>query len=297
MWVADIGAAKIYAYSMETRTRDTSKEIFSLATDITNPYAIWSDGKTMWVADARSTKLFAYSMSDGSGVLDSYFPSVDPLDSSAVISGIASDGATMWALDQENNRILSFNMPSPAAPQRLTATLLSYDTITLEWDKGSSTVEKYQVRISHDGGTTWFIDWDDIYGSDRNTTGYKAQFLPGDTEYTIQVRAVSPRGAGAAAAITASTTAAARTDSSARSITVDGIEILRFDSDTSGHQHGVANSVSRVTFDVIPNDALGDWGIPGGVADRDLSMDGLQVDLERVDKLSGSAHLVNQPGV
>ena len=144
---------------METRTRDTSKEIFSLATDNTNPYAIWSNGETMWVSDARSTKLFAYSMSEGSGILDSYFPSVDPLDSSAVISGIASDGATMWALDQENNRILSFNMPSPAAPQNLTATLLGYDTITLEWDKGSSTVEKYQVRISGDGGTTWSIDW------------------------------------------------------------------------------------------------------------------------------------------
>ncbi len=188
----------------------------------------------------------------------------------------------MWTLDHENNRILSFNMPSPAAPQNLTATLLGYDSITLEWDAGSPTITKYQHRVSADGGGTWDPDWKDIRDSDSDTTEYRVASLTGDTEYTFQLRAVSPRGGGAAAVLTASTAAAARTDSTLTSITVDGVAVARFDPNGRIYHHGVDHSANQITLDATTTDVLATWAAQtrlGSLTDADPELDGLQINL------------------
>ena len=53
LWVTDITDKMIYAYDLETRTRDTSREFSSSNLAVANgevaPWGIWSDGATMWV--------------------------------------------------------------------------------------------------------------------------------------------------------------------------------------------------------------------------------------------------------
>ena len=57
MWVADWEDAKIYAYTMSTKTRDSAKDFTTLAAAA--PRGIWSDGTTMWAADYVDTKIYA----------------------------------------------------------------------------------------------------------------------------------------------------------------------------------------------------------------------------------------------
>ena len=64
MWVADEDDAKIYAYSMSTKARESAKDFDTLkAAGNRHPRGIWSDGTTMWAADWNDAKIYAYSMS------------------------------------------------------------------------------------------------------------------------------------------------------------------------------------------------------------------------------------------
>ena len=53
-WHTDHGDAKIYAYNMSTKQRDSAKD-FNTLDDAGNddPRGLWSDGSIMWVADER----------------------------------------------------------------------------------------------------------------------------------------------------------------------------------------------------------------------------------------------------
>ena len=61
MWVADWGDAKLYAYDLATKARNTNEDFNTLsAAGNNNPTGIWSDGTTLWVADWIDDKLYAY---------------------------------------------------------------------------------------------------------------------------------------------------------------------------------------------------------------------------------------------
>ena len=92
----------------------------------------------------------------------------------------------------------------PPAPPGLTATG-GDTTIELGWtDPSDSTITKYQVRVSADGGTTWNPAWTDISGSGAGTTSHTLTGLTNDTAYTIELRAVrGESSAGPAASSTA----------------------------------------------------------------------------------------------
>ena len=80
MWVADNADNILYAYDMETKRRDSSKNIdlvkdhgtqsaYDYSVDRnTSPQGIWSDGETMWVAnvagrnDSDEKRIYAYNM-------------------------------------------------------------------------------------------------------------------------------------------------------------------------------------------------------------------------------------------
>ena len=58
-----LGDDKLYAYNLNTKTRDASKDFPTLAGAGNNsPYGIWSDGATMWVADSVDHKVYSYNM-------------------------------------------------------------------------------------------------------------------------------------------------------------------------------------------------------------------------------------------
>ncbi|MDE0471774.1 MAG: cadherin repeat domain-containing protein, partial [Ekhidna sp.] len=61
---------KLYAYTLDTGTRDTAKE-FDLAEENEFPVSLWSDGTTLWVLDADydidldeygDAKIYAYQL-------------------------------------------------------------------------------------------------------------------------------------------------------------------------------------------------------------------------------------------
>ena len=61
MWVADFEDAKLYAYRMSDRSRDSGKDFNTLfAAGNKFPEGIWSAGSTMWVASRDDAKLYAY---------------------------------------------------------------------------------------------------------------------------------------------------------------------------------------------------------------------------------------------
>ena len=95
MWVADRSDARIYAYDMETKVRDMTKEFSSSLQSAgnTSPGGIWSDGATMWVTDVLGARIiYAYNMQTKARDIFKELPlagNIEPLD-------LWSDGTTMW---------------------------------------------------------------------------------------------------------------------------------------------------------------------------------------------------------
>ena len=63
MWVTDNTDDKIYAYRMDDKSRDSSKDINTPgAAGNGGLQGIWSDGTTMWVSDNPDNKIYSYNM-------------------------------------------------------------------------------------------------------------------------------------------------------------------------------------------------------------------------------------------
>ena len=87
----------------------------------------------------------------------------------------------------------------PAAPTGLVATP-GNARVSLAWsDPSDSTISKYQIRRSTDGGTTWNPHWTDIPGSGAATTSHTVTGLTNATSYTFELRAVAGSVNGASA--------------------------------------------------------------------------------------------------
>ena len=99
MWVADDEDDKLYAYTLATRARDTTKE-FSLHTDNGDPWGIWSDATTMWVSDNADGKLYAYTLATGARDTTKEFSL--HADNGAP-RGIWSNGTTVWVADDDDD--------------------------------------------------------------------------------------------------------------------------------------------------------------------------------------------------
>ena len=90
----------------------------------------------------------------------------------------------------------------PAAPANLRGTSgPDFFEVTLTWNNpGDSSITKYQIRISSDGGSTWNPDWSNIDVTGPNTVRQMFDFSNfGPTEERIfELRAVNSRGVGPA---------------------------------------------------------------------------------------------------
>ncbi len=62
--------------------------------------------------------------------------------------------------------------------------------LDLTWTAAAPTVdvERYQHRLSTDGGDTWRREWTDIAGSDATTTSHTVGSLPDATTFTVELR-------------------------------------------------------------------------------------------------------------
>ena len=86
MWVAhrpetefgDTSLAKLFAYNMVTKQRDSAKGFNTLdAAGNGNPRGLWSDGSTMWVVDRSDEKIYAYDMATKARVPGEDFNNLD----------------------------------------------------------------------------------------------------------------------------------------------------------------------------------------------------------------------------
>ena len=95
LWVADVGTAKVYAYSLATGAPASDKSIV-LPSSNAAPRGLWSDGETLWVTDSADDRVYAYSLADGSRakVKASLLApaNIFPRD-------LWSDGGTLWVVD------------------------------------------------------------------------------------------------------------------------------------------------------------------------------------------------------
>ena len=108
MWVVhtpqfhlgDTSSAKLFAYDMATKQRDSAKDFNSLdAAGNDHPSGLWSDGSTMWVVDQVDLMIYAYDMATKARVPDKDFNSLH--DDNDEPQGIWSDGDIMWVVEDD----------------------------------------------------------------------------------------------------------------------------------------------------------------------------------------------------
>ena len=64
LYVVGEDGGKVYAYTLPSGVRDTTKDI-TLDAANTHPTGLWSDGTTLWVLDYDGLKIYAYTLADG----------------------------------------------------------------------------------------------------------------------------------------------------------------------------------------------------------------------------------------
>ena len=160
MWVLDIAASEIYAYNLQSTTRDASKDfnttligstIITGTTD-TGSTGIWSDGTTMWVANNVDEKIYAYNLAaesirsaDRTRVSSKEFNTLSDAGNNDP-RGLWSDGTTMWVADNDDNKIYAYNLSTKARDAAKDINTLS----------GAGNTE---IRgLWSDGTTMWVVD-------------------------------------------------------------------------------------------------------------------------------------------
>ena len=163
LWVSGDRQSGVYAYDVETKTRDVGKDLHTLS-DQGNGYAlgIWSDGATMWVADFADDKIYAYDIATKARAPDKEFDNLiaagqnDP-------TGIWSDGVTMWVADYRDGKIYAYDMATKArVPGKDLDSLTAAGNTNPEgiWSDG---VTMWVANSHHTGGKK-------IYAYDMATT-------------------------------------------------------------------------------------------------------------------------------
>ena len=152
----------LYAFSMDDKSRDMSKDI-TLVSGNTKPRGIWGNSTTIWVANSgveedESDKIFAYRLTDDPDTTteDEYGArdpdkDFDTLETSGIGSptGIWSDGTWMWVVNRTEGRADAYSMSDRSRE--------SDQDIVLDADNASAAGAWGDVDAG-DGGTLWVVD-------------------------------------------------------------------------------------------------------------------------------------------
>ncbi len=141
MWVLDTVDGKLYAYTLATGVRDTTKE-FDLASANDGEGGIWSNGTTMWVSDFTDDKLYAYTLSTGARDTSKEF---DLTALNVFPTALWSDGTTIWVADLLHVTVFAYTLATGTR-----------DT-TKEFDTASDNTGK-RAGLWSDGTTIWVGD-------------------------------------------------------------------------------------------------------------------------------------------
>ena len=109
MWiVSEADNTKLYAYNVDSKERDTSKDITLISAN-NDPKDIFTDGSTIWVVDATDAFLYAYIISTRAYTSGQTFNVLGSAGNSNPIS-LWSDGVTMYVLDSTDNKVYAYRM-------------------------------------------------------------------------------------------------------------------------------------------------------------------------------------------
>ena len=116
MFVVDRDDNKVYAYTLSTKARDSTKDI-TLASGNTMAEGVWCNGDNVWVVeddDVGSNDIFAYNRADGTRNTNVDFPDLDPTVNGSPLNaaprGIYSNGETMFVVDDEDATVYAWKM-------------------------------------------------------------------------------------------------------------------------------------------------------------------------------------------
>ena len=149
MWITNYAStspaginAGIYAYTLTTSARDTTKE-FSLDADNADPRGIWSNGTTIWVVDDVDDKLYAYTLATGMSDSDK---DIDLHADNGSPQGLWSDDTTIWVTDSGSGSVYAYTLSTGAR-----------DT-TQEFHVADISATSAIGGIWSDGTTIWVAD-------------------------------------------------------------------------------------------------------------------------------------------
>ena len=108
LYVGDGRDRKVYAYNMETKSRQSGHDINGIDTLRKEITDIWLDGETIWISYWLSDFIRAYDAATGDRKphLD-----VQLARENAGPAGIDSDGFNLWAMDSVNDTIYGYVLP------------------------------------------------------------------------------------------------------------------------------------------------------------------------------------------
>ena len=110
LWVADVGTAQVFAYSLATGAPVPAHAI-ELGAANAAPTGLWSDGTTLWVADVGTAQVFAYSLATGAPVPAH---AIELGAANAAPTGLWSDGTTLWVADVGAAQVFAYSLATGA---------------------------------------------------------------------------------------------------------------------------------------------------------------------------------------
>ena len=111
MWCADADRT-VYAYNVNTKIRDTSKE-FTLDSNNSSPQGIWGSTinniQTLFVIDSSDYDIYVYNMSNGNRIESMEFLNLHNSGNDQP-KGLWSDGVYLWIVDSSDDKLYCYDL-------------------------------------------------------------------------------------------------------------------------------------------------------------------------------------------
>ena len=257
IWVADGRDDKLYAYDLTTGERRPDQETIEGMKGVGNWWFndMWSDGVTMWILDGIYDRIYAYDLASGARQPELEFPKLyGNSGGSSSPSGIWSDGATMWVADNYQFKIFAYRMPKNPSLKSL-----QLQGVEVDFSPSRFNYETWVTRTTATTTVSTTAVWPSSTveispeDADSNTAGHQVDLSPGENAITIVVANGDDTGTYSVA-IRRTSFDRLSNDASLESLSLGGVNLGTFDSETLQYTIGVASGVTETTVSVTPAD-------------------------------------------
>ncbi|WP_420626680.1 cadherin-like beta sandwich domain-containing protein [Candidatus Poriferisodalis sp.] len=286
MWVSDLADGKIYAYDLNAKSRQPSKDLNTLKkAGNSRPAGLWSDGTTMWVSDDDDDKIYAYDLSTGDRLGHLDFNTLSDTGNNAP-DGLWSDGTTMWVADRGDDKLYAYTMPGRTHLQSLELDGIDFATLDPAAEAFAPSVTDYAVRVPSTTAMTTvtasaqYTDAEVAVSpadEDPNTDGAQISLVASANTITVTVT----RGSHTqtyTVVITRTALTVLRNDATLSALTLSDLNIGTFDSATARYTADAASSVATTTVATQRSDT--DAAVTISPDDADTGAEGHQVALD-----------------